>query len=180
MIYSRTCDRKSNPLRTIAIMAPSADSKDVPYTIMVASNVIELHQKARVRQKDTIISSFYNERFKHFVVVGARRIYMWNAYTGILAKTYNSELAHPLGIYVPSGPWHVCRETAFAYQSLSSKLKIASVVAVQSLLQGRASEITACCFGDEGSSILFGDDKVSCKQYEGRAKFTPAPVYTKA
>lgn len=119
VIYSRTCDRKSNPLRTIAIMAPSADSKDVPYTIMVASNVIELHQKARVRQKDTIISSFYNERFKHFVVVGARRIYMWNAYTGILAKTYNSELPHPPGMRTIRAVARLSR-----YQSMNGKLKV--------------------------------------------------------
>lgn len=99
VIYSKVCDRKINPLRCMAVFGPVSSGEggggqllaNHPWTVLVASNVVEMHQKARVRQKDSIVASFYNGKFKNFVVVGARRVCMWNAYNGILAKTYDSE-----------------------------------------------------------------------------------------
>ena len=52
---------------------------------------MEVWQKARVRQTDTIISAMVNLKFKNLCLVGLHRVYFWDANTGVLNKTYDSE-----------------------------------------------------------------------------------------
>ena len=143
LLFSKEFDRRLNPLRSIVVLGPSLETPDLPWTIFIAGKTVEMWQKARVRQKDTIVSSFFNPKFKNFVIVGARRIYLWDAYTGALVKTYDSTL--------PEAPLGVMGEEANGRSS--------SDLAAHQLLKG-TREITACCLADEGNSIIIGDEKV--------------------
>jgi hypothetical protein len=49
-LISKRCDRRLNPLRAVTVVGPSAYQPDLPWTILVASDAIELWQKARIRQ----------------------------------------------------------------------------------------------------------------------------------
>jgi hypothetical protein len=91
VVVSKDCDRKLNPLRAITVLGPSSQSPELPWTLLVASNRVEMWQKARVRQRDNIVSVFYNKRFKHVVIVAVQRMYLWDAHSGTLIKTYDSE-----------------------------------------------------------------------------------------
>ena len=88
-LRSRACDRRMNPLTGLLVLGPSKYSKDTPWTIMLASKSIEVWMKARLRQRDHLVTSFYNANFREFVLVGTKRIFLWDGLAGGLNKTYD-------------------------------------------------------------------------------------------
>lgn len=72
-------------------MGPTETHNDRPWTILAASDGIDVWQKSRDRQNDTILAAMFNSKFKNLCLVGARRVYFWECNTGVLNKTYDSK-----------------------------------------------------------------------------------------